>query len=304
MLLTSGSVLTKGDNIKAGIIWLLIASLLFVSLDALAKHLVSSYSIVQVVWGRFVFHLLLAVMIMGPSFRRHYRSANMRLQILRSGLLFVTTVLFFSGVRILPLADASAIMFISPILLTVMAIPLLGEKVGPYRWCAIFVAFIGALVVVRPGAGVMGVGALILLACAFCNASYQIITRKLRDTDDARTTLLYTAIAGTVGTTLVLPVVWTPIPTGDWPFFAVMGFLGCLSHFAMIKAFQYAPATVLAPFSYISLIWAILYGYFIFGDMPDIWTLVGASIIAAGGLYILHREQVQKARRLGSRNNI
>jgi len=296
MLLTSRPALTKSDNVKAGIIWLLIASLLFVSMDALAKHLVSSYSIIQVVWGRFVFHLLLAVVIIAPSFRSHYRSANVRLQILRSAFLLGATVLFFSGVRILPLADASAIMFISPILLTVLAIPLLGEKVGPYRWCAIFVSFIGALVVVRPGAGVMGVGALILLACAFCYASYQITTRKLRDTDDARTTLLHTTFVGTVSSTLVLPVVWTPISASDWPLFAAMGFLGCLSHFAMIKAFQYAPATVLAPFSYVSLIWAILYGYFIFGDMPDIWTLVGAAIIAAGGLYILHREQVQKTR--------
>lgn len=248
MLLTSRPVLAKDDNIKAGIAWMLITSLLFVSLDALAKHLVSSYSTIQVVWGRFAFHLVLAVVIMGPSFHNYCRSANVRLQSVRSTLLFATTVLFFSGVRILPLADASAIMFISPILLSVMAIPSLGEKVGPYRWCAIIVSFMGALIVVRPGTGVMGVGALVLLACAFCNAGYQIITRKLRGTDDARTTLLYTTFAGTVGTTLALPLVWTPIPAGDWSLFVALGFFGCLAHFTMIKAFQYAPATVVAPF--------------------------------------------------------
>jgi drug/metabolite transporter (DMT)-like permease len=149
--------------------------------------------------------------------------------------------------------------------------------------------------VVRPGTGVMGVGALFLLGCSFCNAFYQLITRKLRGTDEARTTLLYTALAGTVGASLAVPLVWTPIAAGDWPLFAALGVFGCLGHFTLIKAFQSAPATVVAPFSYASIIWAILYGFLFFGDLPDLWTLVGASIIAAGGLYILHREQIRKA---------
>jgi drug/metabolite transporter (DMT)-like permease len=260
-----------------------------------AKHLVSSYPVLQVVWGRFLFHVILAALILGPRFAILARSANLPLQIVRSILLLATTVLFFSGVRLLPLADASAIMFTSPILLSILAIPILGEKVGPYRWAAICIAFLGALVVVRPGTGVMGVGALFLLASSFCNAFYQIITRQLRGTDDARTTLLYTGLAGAVGTSLAVPLVWTPIALGDWPLFVALGVFGCLGHFTLIKAFQSAPATVVAPFSYASLIWAILFGFFVFGDLPDVWTLAGATIIAAGGLYILHREQVRKA---------
>lgn len=297
MLLVSRPVRTQEDNVKAGVAWMLLTTLFFVSLDAVAKHLVASYPVIQVVWSRFLFHLILAVLILGPRFRLSYRSANLPLQIVRSLLLLATTVLFFSGVRLLPLADASAIMFTSPILLTILAIPFLGEKVGPYRWSAIIVAFLGALVVVRPGTGVMGVGALFLLGCAFCNACYQLITRKLRGTDEARTTLLYTGLAGAVGTSLAVPLVWTPIAVGDWPLFVALGVFGCLGHFTLIKAFQAAPATVVAPFSYASLIWATLYGFFIFGDLPDLWTLVGASIIAAGGLYILHREQRRKAKK-------
>lgn len=296
MLLVSRPVRTQDDNIKAGVAWMLLTTLFFVSLDAVAKHLVSSYPVIQVVWGRFLFHLILAALILGPRFGFLARSANLPLQIVRSILLFATTVLFFFGVRLLPLADASAIMFTSPILLSILAIPFLGEKVGPYRWAAIFVAFLGALVVVRPGTGVMGVGALLLLGCAFCNAFYQLITRQLRGTDGARTTLLYTALAGTVGSSLAVPLVWTPIAAGDWPLFAALGAFGCLGHFTLIKAFQAAPATVVAPFSYASIIWAILYGFMFFGDLPDLWTLVGASIIAAGGLYILHREQKRKAK--------
>ena len=295
MLLVSRPVRTQDDNVKAGVAWMLLTTLFFLSLDAVAKHLVSSYPVIQVVWGRFLFHLILAAMILGPRFGYFVRSANLPLQIVRSILLLATTVLFFFGVRLLPLAEASAIMFTSPILLSILAIPFLGEKVGPYRWAAIFVAFLGALVVVRPGTGVMGVGALFLLGCSFCNAFYQLITRKLRGTDEARTTLLYTALAGTVGASLAVPLVWTPIAAGDWPLFAALGLFGCLGHFTLIKAFQSAPATVVAPFSYASIIWAILYGFLFFGDLPDLWTLVGASIIAAGGLYILHREQIRKA---------
>ena len=295
MLLVSRPVRTQDDNVKAGVAWMLLTTLFFLSLDAVAKHLVSSYPVIQVVWGRFLFHLILAAMILGPRFGFFVRSANLPLQIVRSILLLATTVLFFFGVRLLPLAEASAIMFTSPILLSILAIPFLGEKVGPYRWAAIFVAFLGALVVVRPGTGVMGVGALFLLGCSFCNAFYQLITRKLRGTDEARTTLLYTALAGTVGASLAVPLVWTPIASGDWPLFAALGVFGCLGHFTLIKAFQSAPATVVAPFSYASIIWAILYGFLFFGDLPDLWTLVGASIIAAGGLYILHREQIRKA---------
>ncbi len=295
MLLVSRPVRTQDDNIKAGIAWMLLTTFFFVSLDTVAKHLVSSYPVLQVVWGRFLFHVILAALILGPRFGFLVRSANLPLQIVRSILLLATTVLFFSGVRLLPLADASAIMFTSPILLSILAIPFLGEKIGPYRWAAIFVAFLGALVVVRPGTGVMGVGALFLLGCAFCNACYQLITRKLRGTDEARTTLLYTGLAGAVGTSLAVPLVWTPIAPGDWPLFAALGVFGCLGHFTLIKAFQSAPATVVAPFSYASLIWAILLGFLVFGDLPDLWTLVGATIIAGGGLYILHRQQVRKA---------
>ncbi len=295
LALGAGCIDLVTDNVKAGIAWMLLTTLFFLSLDAVAKHLVSSYPVIQVVWGRFLFHLILAAMILGPRFGYFVRSANLPLQIVRSILLLATTVLFFFGVRLLPLAEASAIMFTSPILLSILAIPFLGEKVGPYRWAAIFVAFLGALVVVRPGTGVMGVGALFLLGCSFCNAFYQLITRKLRGTDEARTTLLYTALAGTVGASLAVPLVWTPIAAGDWPLFAALGVFGCLGHFTLIKAFQSAPATVVAPFSYASIIWAILYGFLFFGNLPDFWTLVGASIIAAGGLYILHREQIRKA---------
>jgi len=294
MLLVSRPAPTEGENVQAGILWMLATTLFFVSLDATAKYLLARYPLIEVVWARFVFHMLFVIAVLWPRLRIHARAQRPSLQLLRSSLLLATTMLFFVGVNLLPLADASAIMFTTPILLTVLAIPLLGERVGAHRWTAVGLGFLGALIVVRPGMGVMGTGAAVLLGAACCNALYQLITRKLRVVDHPLTTLLYTATAGSVLLALAVPATWvTPEPL-HWPLFALLGAFGGLGHFTLIKAFQRAPAAVVAPFSYASLLWATGYGFVIFGDLPDLWTLVGAAIIASGGLYILHRERIKR----------
>ncbi len=295
MLLVSRPAATEGEDVRAGILWMLLTMLFFVSLDATAKFLVARYPVVEVVWSRCIFHLLFVAIVLAPRLRMHLRTSRPGLQLSRSTLLLITTLLFFSGVSLLPLAEASAIMFTSPILLTVLAIPLLGEQVGPRRWAAVIVGFIGALIVVRPGAGIMGAGAALLLGAALCNALYQLATRKLRTADSPLTTLLYTAVVGTVVLSCVVPFVWVAPELEHWPLFALLGVFGGAGHFTLIKAFQRAPAAVVAPCSYTSLIWATGYGFFIFGDLPDFWTVVGATVIAGGGLYILHRERVKRA---------
>jgi drug/metabolite transporter (DMT)-like permease len=294
MLLVSRPAITEGDDVRAGILWMLTTTFFFVSLDATAKFLVTRYPVVEVVWARFVFHMLFVVIALAPRLRVHVVTRRLWLQLGRSFLILITTVLFFFGVKLVPLADASSIMFISPILLTVLAIPLLGEQVGPRRWAAVVIGFIGALIVVRPGMGSMQTGAALLLAAAFCNALYQLTTRKLRTADGPLTTLLYTASIGTVVLSLALPAVWVAPQVAHWPLFALMGVFGGAGHFALIKAFQRAPAATVAPFSYVSLLWATGFGYILFDDLPDLWTLCGASVIAGGGLYILHRERVKR----------
>ena len=294
MLLVSRPAATEGEDVRAGILWMLVTMFFFVSLDTTAKYLVARYPVVEVVWARCVFHLLFVSIVLAPKLHVHVVSRGLGLQLMRSLLLLTCTLLFFSGVGLLPLADASAIMFTSPILLTVLAIPLLGESVGPRRWAAVAIGFVGALIVVRPGTGVMGTGAVLLLAAAFCNALYQLTTRKLRMVDSPSTTLLYTAVVGSVLLSLLLPSVWVAPQPAHWLLFALLGVLGGAGHFTLIKAFQRAPAAVVAPFSYSSLVWATGYGYFIFGDLPDEWTVVGSCIIAGGGLYILHRERVKR----------
>lgn len=294
MLLVSRPVTTEGDDVRAGILWMLVTTFFFVSLDATAKFLVARYPVIEVVWARFVFHMIFVMIVLAPRLREHASARRPWLQLGRSALIVLTTVLFFFGVKLLPLADASAIMFISPILITVLAIPLLGEHVGPRRWAAVIVGFVGALIVVRPGMGVMGTGAALLLAAAFCNALYQLATRKLRTMDGPLTTLLYTASLGAVVLSFAMPIVWVSPDLAHWPLFALMGALGGAGHFALINAFQCAPAAVVAPFSYANLIWAIGFGFVLFGELPDLWTVFGASVIAGGGLYILHRERVKR----------
>ena len=282
------------ENRSAGILWMLATMLCFITLDAIMKHLLESYSLVQVTWARFFFATHVAAAACGPRIGNLAVSRQPKLQALRSVLLMTTTAMFNAGIRTTPLATATTIMFLSPILLTILAIPLLGEKVKLRRWIGVIFGFAGALVVVRPweiGLGGMGAGALFLLAAALLNANYQIITRKVRN-DDPLTSLLYTAAAGAVVSSLIVPWFWT-WPTGfDWLLLIASGIAGGVGHLFLIRAFRAAPASVVAPFSYSSLLWAAIFGFVIWKDWPDLWTWGGAALIIGSGLYVFQRERV------------
>lgn len=222
------------------------------------------------------------------------RTKRLGMQLFRSLLLLVTTVMFFTGISLIPLADASAIMFVAPILVTALSMPMLGEKVGPRRWASIAIGFIGALIVIRPGGDSLQLAALLPFGAACCYAVYQVFTRSLSHSDQPLTTLAYTALVGAVVMCFVVPFNWQTPDTNGWLMMILIGLLGGVSQFTLIKAFQSAPAAAVTPFSYSSLIWATLYGFLVFGDLPDLWTIVGALIIAASGLYIFHRENLKK----------
>lgn len=283
------------ENIPRAIGWMLLATFFFVSLDALAKNQLQRYDVTQVVAVRFFFHLALTAVVVACVAPWAWRARNIGLQLLRSFFLMFTTFLFFTAVRTVPLADANAIMFMGPIFATVLSIPLLGERVGVRRWAGIAFSFAGAMLIIRPGSGFVGTGGLLLLCAAFIFAFYQIITRRLAKIDDPMTTILYTALVGAIVSSFFAPTKWVPPADVDWILMACMGLCGGVGHLCMIRAISSAPVSAVAPYAYTGLIWANVFGFMIFGDVPSIWTLAGAAIIASSGIYILYREQAQKA---------
>ena len=270
------------------------AMLMFVSMDSIAKTLIRDYSVVQVVWARYFFHVAVLVIVLFPQLPTLIRTKNPALQLTRSLLLLLTTALFFYGLRFLPLATSSSIMLLSPIFVTALSWPLLKEYVGPRRWAGILIGFAGALIIIRPGTDSVESAMLFPLGAAVLYALYQISTRMLRHGDTVLTTLLYSALIGMVITSAFVPFYWVSPKPQDWGLMVGLGTIGGLGHFALINAYTSAQAVSVAPFSYSNMIWAITYGYFVFGDWPDNATLAGAAIIIVSGLYIFFREQQRK----------
>jgi drug/metabolite transporter (DMT)-like permease len=283
----------KPENRTEGILWMLATMAGFIALDAMMKLGLAHHSLVQVTWARFFFATIFAMILCGRRLPALARSTVPKFQILRSLLLMCTTGLFNFGIMSTPLATATTIMFLSPILVTLLSIFLLGEHVGVRRWASILVGFIGAVVVVQPwqhGMAGIGSGLLALLTAALFNASYQITTRQTRG-DNPWTSLLYTAVAGAVVTSALLPWYWSTPTLFTGGLLVGTGLVGCLSHLCLIRAFRAAPASVVAPFSYSALIWATLLGYLIWSDWPNLNTWLGAVLIIGSGLYIFLRER-------------
>jgi drug/metabolite transporter (DMT)-like permease len=281
------------EHIAAGIVWMLATMFCFIALDAVMKYLLAHHSLVQVTWARFFFATLVTMIACGPRLPSLVKSRMPGAQLTRSVLLMTTTGLFNAGIKTVALATATTIMFLSPILVTVLSIPLLGEKVGIRRWAGVIVGFIGAMIVVQPwaaGFGGLGIGALFLLAATLSNATYQIITRRVRS-DDPMTSLLYTAAAGAVVASAIVPWFWSWPSAFHWLLFLMSGIFGGVGHLCLIQSFRNAPASAVVPFSYSSLVWATLFGGTIFGEFPDLWTWAGAALIIGSGLYIFHRER-------------
>jgi len=286
-----------GGLLQSGVFWMLVTAFFFVCVHATGKFLLLRYPVVQVVWGRYAFHLLLAILVLAPHLKRIVRTANLKLQLLRSGFMLGATTFYFAGVQFLPLTEANAINFLTPILVVILAQPILGEEVGIRRWIGVGIGFIGAMIVVRPGSGLMDVAAGILMMSAFCNACYQLSTRKLGEVDSPLTTLLFTALVGTIGSSMAVPFSWQPMDVEGWLLMVTIGGFALVGHFALIKAFRLAPASTISPFSYSMLIWSALFGFLIFDQLPDYWAILGAVVIVIGGITILRTDRTkQKAR--------
>ena len=279
------------NNPIKGILLMNLAMFLMACMDGITKTLATGYSVPQILSVRFLIFCLFALVIARPkNLTAAFHSKHPYLQIARSLIIVVEVGVFIVAFRYLPLADAHAISGIAPLLVTALAVPFLGEKVGLRRWSAIAIGFSGLLVTVRPGMGVFDLAALIPLAGAGLWAVYQILVRKVAE-DSAATSLLYMAFIGAIVMTCLAPFFWRTPDTTGWLLLVALGLVGSLGHYILIKAFQFAPASTLQPFHYIVLLWATVVGYTVFGDLPDLWTILGAIVIAGSGLYAFYREQ-------------
>lgn len=270
----------------------LLAVSLFSVMDSLSKRLVEHLDPIEVVWGRYlaILILLASLVLRRPSL---LRTARPRLQLLRGIAILGAAVLFIAGLKRLPMADCTAIGFASPLMVTALSIPLLGERVGARRWSAVAVGFLGVLIVVRPGSGAIGTAALWPLASAACWALGLVLTRRMAGIDPPLTTLFLSSLAGFVLSSLALPVVWQPASLLDGATMAAMGALSAAGQYLLIAAFTRGAASLLAPFSYSQMIWSTLMGYLVFGAVPVASTWCGALIIIASGVYIAHRERLR-----------
>jgi len=270
----------------------------FSFLDASAKYLGRHMDMLEVIWARYTFAFLLALIVYNPLSRPGLmRTARPGLQIGRSILLLVSTGLNFFALKYLPLDQALAITFSTPFFVAALAGPVLGEWVGPRRWAAIGVGFIGVLVVTRPGFGAVHPAALLSTGAALCYAAYALTTRILARSDSNQTTLFYSNLVGAI---VMLPAV---LVVGTLPenfligaLMVATGALASIGHFLLIVAHRLAPASVLSPFIYSQLVWTVALGYVVFADVPNRWTMTGAGIVIASGLYLLHRERIRGPR--------
>ncbi len=279
------------NNPLKGILLMNLAMVLLAGMDGISKTLAPDYAVPQILCVRFLIFCLFALAIARPrSLRAAFRSNHPYLQIARSLIITIEVGIFILAFRYLPLADAHAIAGIAPLLVTALAVPFLGEKVGRRRWTAIAIGFVGLLVIVRPGIGIFDPAALIPLGGAGLWAVYQILVRKVAD-DSAATSLLYMAVIGAVVMSALAPFFWRAPDTTGWILLLALGVVGSLGHYILILAFRATTASTLQPFHYVVLIWATMIGYLVFGDLPDMWTVLGAVIIAASGMYAFYRER-------------
>ena len=267
----------------------------FAMLDVSAKWLASGMDPWQIVFARYAGSVLMVVALLNPiSHPGVLRTKRPWLQWARSLLLLASTALNFFALRYLQLAETVSIMFATPLLVALLSGPLLGEWPGPRRLAAIGVGFLGVLIITRPGLGGLHPAAFLSMIGCACYALYSLATRVLAAHDSSETTMMYSGFAGALFMLPITPFVWvTPHDLTSWVLMASVAAFGSFGHWLLILAHRLAPATVLAPFIYSQIVWMIGMGYFVFGQLPDGWTFVGASIVIASGLYLLYRERVR-----------
>ncbi|MDR2429838.1 MAG: DMT family transporter [Puniceicoccales bacterium] len=290
---------TGAPRIATGIVMIVCTVMCFACMDSMAKHLGKTHSPLQIAALRYIGSVIVTLLLLRPwRAPRRMRTGRPVLQIVRSACLALSTVFAYISLGFLPLTELTTIYFASPLVVSLLAGPFLGEKTGPRRIAAVIVGFIGVLIVLRPSSSAVNAITLVPLVGAVLNALYNIATRKLAGEDAPETTMFYTGMVGMALLLPVLPFVWTaPAAALDWALLGALGTVGALAHWLLILAHKNAPASMLAPFCYTQLLGALVISDLFFDEVPDAWTLAGSAIIISSGLYVFYREAVRRRER-------
>ena len=286
--------LKNKQNLFKGVLFFMTAILVISVVDTICKLFTKELHAIQIVWGYFIgINLTLWVFffLKGEKLSKLKITDRPILQILRPAFLVCSISSLFVGLTYLPLAEATAIGFVAPLFITILSVPILKEKVGIHRWTAILIGFTGVIIIIRPGGEFWQFVSIMPLLGAIFFALFQIFTRLLSDTEKTFTTLFYTGLGGLGWSSLIVPFVWVVPSQIHIIVFLATGILGALAHLCMINAFDYAEASLLAPYNYTKLIWVTFFGYLMFEDIPSLEMWIGSGVIVSAGLYVLYREK-------------
>lgn len=276
------------DRPLRGILLMLLAVTLFTSHDAIAKYLVALYPVVVLAWFRYLSHtLLMAAIFLPRQGLRVLRSERPVLQFLRALCLLGVSLLFVNGLRYVPLAEATAVIFLAPLLVTALSVPLLGERVGRGQWLAVSAGFVGVLIIVRPGSALFTPAILWPMSAALCFAFYQLLTRKVSECDSPTTSNFLAGVINTLLVSLLLPFFWVTPQGSHLLSMLALGVIGMLAHLLLTHAFRYAAPATLAPFSYGQIVFAALLGWLLFGHFPEPGAVLGMALIVLAGLALV-----------------
>ena len=263
----------------------------FASMDATAKYLMKEIGPAQTIWARYTVQAIIVTFFILPKINVYGRTKYPKLQFLRSVALMMATTLFFFGFSKLGLAEASAIFNISPVLITLGAFLFLREQIGPRRLIGILVSLLGALIIIRPGSGVFTIYALLPLSAAIFYSAYNLATRFVGTDESPWTSLFYSAIFGAICYSIYIVFHWNPMSNNAILLTVIIGLLGTAGHISLIRALTLGEASLVAPFIYSNLLFTTTWGFVLFGNLPDFWTIVGALIIVAAGIYVWARDR-------------
>ncbi len=281
---------TSQKQIILAIFLTIIGGSLLAIMDAISKNLTSSFEVIQVLWSRYFFHaLIVMVYLLLRQPRNIFKSNRPKVQLQRSFLLFGATLAMYTSLKYLPLADAAAVQFFSPVLVTILSSLFLGEKIGIRRYLAVLAAFCGVLIIIQPGSGFRW-AILLPMITAFLLAIFLIQTRQLNNVDDPYTTLFYSTLVGVIILILIVPFFWRQPETHELILMCLQGGLGAAGHLAIIKGLRYATASFLSPFLYSQLIVASVVSVIYLGDPLTIEIILGSGLIVLSGIYIWYRE--------------